>query len=102
MTIQTCGKIWHHPSSMNKHETIFASGSISIVPSMQERSKAERRATTGSAAGCDEVKPGGSRTAMKGGRSSHTANIFFRLGDFNSWLFWRVLLRFKKSRFLLE
>ena len=41
---------------------------------MQDRSKGQIRASTGPAAGFDEGRPGGPRSAQQG-RPSHTTNI---------------------------
>ena len=52
---------------------------------MQERSEAERRATTGPAHGFDKDPPGGARSAPEGGMLNHTTNFFtsFYLVDFS-------------------
>ena len=42
---------------------------------MQERSDAERRATTGPVAGFYEGRPGGARSVPEGGRLSHITNV---------------------------
>ena len=42
---------------------------------MHEQSEAERRATTGPAAGFDGSQPGGTRSAPEEGRQSHTTNV---------------------------
>ena len=46
---------------------------IPIVPWLQERSEAERRATTGPGDGFDEGRPGGAQSGREGGKRSHTA-----------------------------